>query len=298
MKKKIIVLALSGCMVLMGRVYAQTPLFSTAVNESLKSMLDPSGKFTSLKFADGTSQTTAGGGSYGSGSVFSLANGTVTDIYAATITCPDGSGIRGVIADGLAGPDLKGTGSISLETTTPGKNITFKTAPGTGGVYVNNGTTSFKVVPTQYFYYTGGVYATTTVDATIQNFFSIVVSPKLMGANGQMEIYCLFEHGTTSATNPFKIYINDTIGTQTLYSTSDLGSANYSGTWLLENCGSTTLQYSHGSSTFSHGASSSATQVVGTWTVNTNNTTTVTFAGAGTDTVKIYKTIIKTIFLE
>lgn len=297
MKKKLIVLALSGCMVFTGGVYAQTPLFSTAVNESLKSMLNSSGKFTSLQFSDGTFQTTAGGGSYGSGSVFNLGGGTVTGNLAVTgVISGDGSAITGVIADGLSGPNIAGTDSIRLETTTSGKNITFKTALGTGGVYVDNGTTSFKVVPTQYYYYPG-LYATTTADATERNFFSIVVSPKVIGANGQMEIYCLHNHGTTSATTPFRIAIYDGVGTQTLFYLST-SVTNYSQTYLLENCGSTSLQYSYGSTAATHGASSNSSTPPGTYTVNTNNTCTVTFSGAGTASVTLYKTIIKTIFLE
>lgn len=229
-----------------------------------------------------------------------IGNGTVTGNLAVTgVISGDGSSITGVIADGLSGTNLTGTGSIKLETTTPGKNITFTTALGTGGVYVDNGTASFKVVPTQYFYYPD-LYATTTTNATERNFFSIVVPPKVMGPNGQMEIYCLRSNGTTSATTPFRIAIYDGVGTQTLFYLSNQSTSfvTVSQTYLFENCGSTILQYSYGSTTTGHGAVNSATVVPGTYTVNTNNTCTVTFSGAGTASVTLYKTLIKTIYLE
>ena len=274
--------------------------FSSPVHYGLQIMMNELGKFKEIHWSNGqiTRYEDIGSGGYGTSSVFNLGSGTITGNLAVTGTISgDGSQLTGVIAAGINGTVFVGTDTFRF-VPAAGKDFIVETS-GTGSAKLNNGTTSFTLKnPVQHYYYPNGLYSTTTANATEVPFFSIVVAPKVMGANGQMSIYALFEHGTTSATNPFKIYINDTVGTRTLYSSSDLSSSNYSATWLLDNCGSTSLQYIHGSTSVTHGVSSSSTQVVGTHTVNTNNTCTVSFAGAGTDTFRIYKALITTTYLE
>ena len=224
--------------------------------------------------------------------------GTVTgNLNITGVVSGNGSGLTGVIADGMNGTVFVGTDSFRF-VPGPGKDVVFEFS-GTGSAKIDNGTTTFTLKnPVQYYYYPNGVYATTTASATEVPFFSIVVAPKVMGANGQMEIYCLRNHGTTSATTPFRIAIYDGVGTQTLFYLPNISNTNYSQTYLLENCGSTSLQYSYGSMSAAHGASANSGASPGTYTVNTNNTCTVTFSGAGTASVTLYKTIIKTIYLD
>ena len=224
--------------------------------------------------------------------------GTVTGNLAVTGEISgDGSNITGVIADGVKGTVFVGTDTFRF-VPGAGKDVVFEFS-GTGSANIDNGTTTFTLKnPQQHFYYPGGVYATTTADATEVTFFSIVVPPKVMGANGQMKVYSLSTRGTSSATNPFRITIYDGVGTQTLYLANNQSNINISGTLLLENCGSTSLQYIYGSTSAIHGVGSNNSTPPGTLTVNTNNTCTVSFRGAGTSSVTFYKTIITTTYLE
>lgn len=77
MRKKLLLLTVAAILLPIGLSYAEvkTNLHSTKVNEGLKGQLNGNGEFDTLKFADGTSQTTAGG----SGDSVSVDSVAVTD---------------------------------------------------------------------------------------------------------------------------------------------------------------------------------------------------------------------------
>ena len=118
-------------------IFGQTPIASTRVNEALKAQLDSDGKWISILFSDGSSQTTAGGGSVTSVSVTtangvsgSVANPTTTPAITVSLGAITPSSVNSVVLSGTSSPNLSVTGvaSVSGSNTGDQTNITGNAA--------------------------------------------------------------------------------------------------------------------------------------------------------------------------
>ena len=203
-------------------------------------MMDEFGKFKEIHWSNGQITRYEDIG-YGTGSVFNLGNGTVTGNLAVTgIISGDGSAITGVIADGLSGPNIAGTNTIRLETITPGKDIVFATAQGTGSVKIDNGTTSVAIAMESITCSGSATSVTGTAWGTLTTW---TLGANTLGANGICTIDVRASKDNAIYSSNCRVIVSDSNGNSyTAATTTYVATANVitRGTFAIWNNGSTT----------------------------------------------------------
>ena len=137
MKKWLLYCAtLYALVVIPSLVFGQTPIASTRVNEALKAQLDSDGKWLSILFSDGSSQSTAGGSvtsvsvTTANGVSGSVSNPTTTPAISLVLGAITPSSVNAVVLSGSSLPNLTvtGTASVSGANTGDQTNITGNAA--------------------------------------------------------------------------------------------------------------------------------------------------------------------------
>lgn len=188
----------------------------------------------------------------------------------------------------LGGTHMGGTNTITIEATTPGKDIVLKTT-GTGStkLRMDTGTITLMYVP-QVFTWNGTV--TTQTGTTTESVMGQVTVPGgVVGTRGILRCRFALVSGTTTnyGQNP-QLYVYDGVGTSTLYELNNNTAQSFAIVATLANTGSTSANVKY-AGIGSSGESVSATNInsVVPFTVNTANQMTFTVthhSSAGTTT--------------
>ena len=241
--------------------------YSTKVDQALRKMITTSNGFDKIIWRSGQEtryeDIGSSGGTWGSisgtvsdqtdlqsalDSKLDKTGGTVTGNINVTgaITCPDGSGIQGVIAEGLSGSILSSTDTVRIMPGT-NKDLEFYNAGSSATkIQTDTGTLTLNYVP-QVFAWTGT--ETTQAGTTTEGVLGRVTVPGgMVGKRGNLLCTFALVSGTTTnyGQNP-QLYVYDGVGTSTLYELNNSTSQSYAIGASLFNKGSTTANVKYAS---------------------------------------------------